>query len=314
MMFNSCRIIIVLSFLVFLGKCEFGHKEHSDVMRGYLLGLTVKQTDLDSLIACFYDDRTGRANFVELMSKIDRLDYTNLPLVAKFFTDLLTSLRRGIISIDLCTQENHNYDRLFKRIYNTMATTLNKRLMLNFISNPQQIAKDIEDAVDNYQAGKFKELGKDIGDIMHILLTFSVESPSFELDDCLEALKGFFAGLKIDEKFVSNCFDKMTAILHKLIMPLQGLNDDIFEVIEALEQLFQQARDIIRNWNACNDFVAELKGVINKILNTKVIEVIIKNYMMILNDVLKTREAFLDREYKSFGQILGNMLHRLFLN
>lgn len=314
MMFNGCGIVITLLFLASFGECDFGHKEHSDVMRGYLLGLTVKQADLEHLISCFHEDRAGRVSFTLLMDKIDKIDYKNLPLVAETFTKLLTVLKRDIIAIDLCTQQGHAYDRLFRKIYNTMGATLNKRLMLNFISNPQQITKDIEDAVDNYIAGRFKEVGRDIGDVMHILLTFAVESPSSRLDDCLEILGGFFSGLKIDQKFVSNCFDKMRVVLNKLMITLQRLNNaDIFEILEILGQLYQEVMDIILNWSSCESLIAELKTLIDKILNTKVIEIIIKNYTTILEYMLKAKDAFVYGEYRTFGEILGSLLQLLFI-
>ncbi len=184
---NKYVILLAVAMLAFFGSCGtqapqskivgFGFPEYKDMMHGFLLGITVEEKYTDHLLNCLTDQKKLEVQFVETMDKIDKLDFTNLPLTAELFVTLYDGLIMSIVEIDLCANENDDYDKLFQRIYHLMSSTIMKRLMLNFISNPQQIFKDIQDAVDNYLNGKFRQVGKDLGDIMHMVLLYRGTEP-----------------------------------------------------------------------------------------------------------------------------------------
>ena len=161
---NKYVIIFTLTLLIGLSK-GFEYKDYKEVMRGFLMGIGVKEMYLDHLLGCLTDQKDVEVKFIETLDKIDRLDFTNLPATAELFADLYDIVIMSVVEIDLCANDNDEYDHLFRRIYSLMNSVIVKRLMLNFISNHQQIFKDIQDAIDNYHGQKFKQLGIDLGDI-----------------------------------------------------------------------------------------------------------------------------------------------------
>ena len=93
---NTSVILLSLLFLSSVAKCEiksksvgaFTFKEYKEMMGGFLLGITVEQKYLDHLLSCLTEDRSLESRFVQLMDKIDKLDFQNLPLTATLFADL----------------------------------------------------------------------------------------------------------------------------------------------------------------------------------------------------------------------------------
>lgn len=102
------------------------------------------------MLKCLSDYNEVQGEFTILMDKIDKLDFNNLPKTAHFFADLFTVMTHSILQIDFCTPDGSEYDMIFRKIYHLLYSTIVKRLMLNFITNPQQIFKSIQDAADNY--------------------------------------------------------------------------------------------------------------------------------------------------------------------
>lgn len=320
---NNCGILLVLVFCISFGQCLYDFEGYKKLVTGYLQGLKVRPEHIPGMLPCLENDVSGRARFHECMNIIDRLDYSNLPLVAESLTKLYSVLSRPILEVDNCVEADRTYDRLFRRIYTMMGTTLTKRLMLNFISNPQQILKDIEDAVHNFAVEKYKETGIDFGEIMHIVISFASEPPSVDLDAYLKILKGFFTGLNIKGEVdsVFKCIKAVPVAIERLLVILQQLKDLDFkkldELIELFKQVYREITRILESLKECAEAVPELKILIQKILGVelkKIIEVLLKNYVAIFTSLMRAKEAFIARHYQEFGEILGKIVYQLFLD
>ncbi len=221
-------VLAILALTPTLVSASFGFEEYKQMFRGFLLGISVQEKHLTKLLSCLIDRKTLEVRFVEIMDKIDKLDFTNLPLTAQLFVELFDVITIGVVEIDLCAEANDEYDRLFRKIYHLMSTTIFKRLMLNFISNPQQIFKDIQDAVDNYILGKYQQLGNDLGDIMHMVLMYRGDAEAHL--DYKAVVKGLLGGLGLagETSRVLQCLDNSK--MPDVAGGLGGLARAIFDI------------------------------------------------------------------------------------
>jgi len=319
---NNCGIVLILLCLVSFGLCGFNYTEYRNLMKGYLKSIKIKPADIPHLVTCLTDDPIVQSRFLEIMDVIDKLDYTNLPLVADKLTELFVLLIRGVIDISDCTNKDSDYNRIFTKIYSMLPTTIHKRLMLNFISNPQQIFKDIEDAVNNYEAGKFEDVGVDLGDIVHLIITFAIDKPLINLENYLKIIKGIFKGLNVNHiaDKILECIDSVPPAIEKIIVIIKQLNDidfkDVKKLIEILMRVFKEMKEVFNSLIVCADSVPELKALLKKIIMvdiTKLISYIIANSAVIISDLIKAKNAFLAEQYQTFGEIMGSLIYRLFL-
>ena len=300
---------------------SFGFKEYKDMMKGLLLGIGIADKHMDHLLSCLTDQKSLEVHFVETMDKIDKLDFSNLPLTAELFADLYEGIIMSIVEIDLCSKDNDDYDKLFQKIYHLMPTTIVKRLMLNFISNPQQIFKDIQDAIDNYLAGKFQQQGQDLGDIIRLVLLYKTVRP-LTLEEYISLLKGLLAGLnvQIDIEKILKCVDKVPESVDKILLALQELKRidiaHIMDVVEAVKHLISAVKEVLKELGVCAESVIEIKVIIEKFSNidlTKIMGRITKYFLEIIAAVMEAKNAWDMEEFEKFGQKVGEVLFILLL-
>ena len=207
-------------------------------------------------------------------------------------------------------------------MYHLMPATIIKRLMLNFISNPQAIFKDIQDAVDNYLLGKFQLLGRDLGDIMHLILTFAMDRPLISFNDYLKIIKGFFTGMNIKHEVdeILKCIEKIPnafTVLIRIINELKNINlNDIKVLIETIMKIYSQVKEILVSLTPCAETAPEFKSILDKLLSLgfgQVIKIVTKNFLMIYNTFLDAEKLFVEGKYEEFGKVIGNLIYQLFL-
>lgn len=321
-MMNSWKFLLALLLLVGLGQCEFGHEEYKQMISGYLKGLHVREQHIPGLISCISDDKTTRTSFGISIDKLRTTNFKNLPLTAETLAKTFGILKKPILEVSNCPPESNFYDRLFKRIYLMMAPTLTKRLMLNFISNPQQIFKDITDAIHNYLGSKFKDLGVDLGDIMHIVLTFATKPPVIYLADYLQILEGFFTGLNIRTlpDSILGCANSVPKAAEVLVFALKGLEsadmEDPKEQIEFLKGVSEEMREMLETVADCAKAVPAIERLVKEVKGAdmkKVAETIARSHADVFPSLVKAGDALMTNEYLVFGQMLGTILYQLFL-
>ncbi len=303
-------------------KLGFGFEDYKTMMRGFLLGLTVDEKHLDHLLSCLTDRKTLEVRFVETMDKIDKLDFTNLPLTAELFVELYDVVTVSIVEIDLCAKDNEEYDRLFRKIYHLMQTTIIKRLMLNFISNGQQTFKDIQDAIDNYLLGKYKQLGNDLGDLMHMVLIYRVSNEGMTLDEYVKLVKGLLKGLNVnnDVEKVLKCVEKVPDVVAIIEMALETIKKfdikNIGEIVQAFVKIFDAVKKLLSDLSVCAETVTELKAIIEKLSNLdvkKILTYVMGNFMQLIADVVGAKSAWEAKDFEAFGTHIGNIVYRVLL-
>ena len=325
---NKYAIVLALAILATCGRCNeptsfgFGYEEYKLMIRGFLIGITVEEGYLDHLLSCLTDQKNLEVRFVETMDKIDKLDFSNLPLTAALFSELYDIIIMSVVEIDLCSNENEAYDRLFRSIYNMMPSTIIRRLMLNFISNPQQIFKDIQDAIDNYMNKKYQQVGKDLGDIMHMILQYRCE-PTMELQEYIKIVKGLLTGLNISHDIdnVLKCINTVPDVVAQLAQIIETLkNIDIYhikELVEAMMKIFNDIKDMLEQLAVCAETVPELKEIVEKLSKLtleKIVEKVNKDTFSIMLNLMSAKAAWEIKQYERFGKYMGNIIYKILLD
>lgn len=313
-------VTLVTSYGFAVPSLNFGFKEYKEMMNGYLLGIGIAEKYMDHLLGCLTDQKHLEVDFVELMDKIDKLDFTNLPLTAERFADLYEVLIMSIVEIDLCANDNDDYDKIFQRIYHLMPGTIIKRLMLNFISNGPQIFKDIQDAIDNYIGGNFKQLGRDLGDIMRMILMFHAQP--LNLEDYIKLLKGLLKGMNVnkDVEKIIKCADKVPDALLEILAAIEEIKrfdiNHINEFILSVLKLITSIKNILKELGVCGESIEEIKAIIEKLSNIDigiVIEKITQNFFGIIINIKEAIDAWTDAEYETFGLKIGEVIFIILL-
>jgi len=320
---NKYVIIFTFSLLMGLGMSSqvgFEYKDYKEVMKGFLLGIGVQDKYLDHLLSCLTDQKDVEVRFIETIDKIDRLDFNNLPLTAELFADLYDIIIMSVVEIDLCANENEEYDVLFRRIYNLMYATIVKRLMLNFISNHQQIFKDIQDMVDNYHGQKFKQLGTDLGDIMHLVLIY--KTTGFALEDYIKLIKGLLKGLNVDHDVdkILKCVDKVPDVMDEIAKAIEIIKNldinNINEIVISAIRIFMSVKKAFEDISICADTVSDIKVIIEKLSNLdieKIVERVSKDMFRFVFEILAAENAWEQKDYESFGDHIGAIIYCIFL-
>jgi len=322
---NKYVIIFTLAILagysVATKPLGFGFEEYKLVMNGFLLGIGVPDSYMATLLACLTDQKHLEMDFVETMDKIDKLDFTDLPLTAELFSKLFDGLTMSIVEIDLCAPDNEEYDRIFQKIYHLMPQTIVKRLMLNFISNAQQTFKDIQDAVDNYLSGKFKQVGTDLGDIMHLILLYRTYN-GMSLQDYIKLVQGLLKGMNVknDVEKIIKCIANVPDIVNQIGTVIEMLKnidlEHIKEIVDAIMKIFAIVKDVMVDLSTCAETVSELKVIVEKLskLNLeKIMERVTQQMFRIVYDVMGTKDAWERKLYDKAGEYLGDVIYRLLL-
>lgn len=304
-------------------KFGFGFEEYKTMMKGFLLGLTIEEKYMDHLLSCLTDRRSLEVHFVEVMDKIDKLDFSNLPLTAELYVELYDVLTASVVEIDMCAEENEEYDRLFKKIYHLMSTTIIKRLMLHFISNPQQIFKDMQDAVDNYLGGKFQLLGTDLGDIMHMVLIYRGTPDFISLEDYVKLVKGLLKGLNVnkDVEKILKCVEKVPDAIEEIVKIISSIKQfdiaHIKEIVEAFIKLFGAVKSALTELSVCAESVTEIKEIIaklSKLDGQKILQHIMGNMMSIIQTVMAAKSAWEEKDFETFGNKVGSIIYLVLLS
>lgn len=299
----------------------FDFKDYKEMMHGFLLGIGILEKHMDHLLSCLTDQKSLEVKFVETMDKIDKLDFSNLPLTAELFADLYETIIMSIVEIDLCSKDNDEYDKMFQKIYHLMPSTIIKRLMLNFISNPQQIFKDIQDAIDNYLGGKFRQVGQDIGDIMRMVLLYRAIRP-LTLEEFIKLLKGLLTGLNVqnDVEKILKCVEKVPDAVEKILLAIQQLKKieitNILEVVEAIKSLINAVKEVLKELGVCAESVKEIKELIEKLSKidlTKIIGQITKHVFEIIAAVMDAKKAWEKEDFETFGLKVGEILFMILI-
>jgi len=319
----------VLTSLVVCGKPPrlstvggFSYEEYKLMMRGFLIGLGVPDQFLDHLIGCLTDQKSLEVMFVETMDKIDKLDFSNLPLTAALYVDLYEVVITSIVEIDLCSTPNDEYDKLFQKIYHLMASTIIKRLMLNFISNPQQIFKDMQDSIDNYMSSNFQQVGKDLGDIMHMVLIYKTHL-TLTLEEYIQLVRGLLKGMNVnhDVEEILKCINKVPDIIQQINEALETLKHldikHIKELVDAVMKIIDAVKKIMDSIKDCAGSVQDIKVIIEKLshLNLqKIMDRITSDFLRIIVDIMNAKNAWENKEYERFGDAVGSVIYRILLD
>ena len=296
---------------------SFDFKDYKEMMHGFLLGIEIAEKYMDHLLSCLTDQKSLEVHFVEAMDKIDKLDFSNLPLTAELFADLYEVIIMSIVEIDLCSKDNDDYDKLFQKIYHLMPSTIIKRLMLNFISNPQQIFKDIQDAIDNYLGGKYRQVGQDIGDIMRMVLLYRVTKP-LTLEEYLKLLTGLLKGLNVQKEVekILKCVENVPEAVERIQLAILEMKKidimHISTVVEAFKGLINAVKDALKELGVCTQTVPEIKELIQKLSDVdvnKIMTQITKHIWEIIGEVFEAKKAWEKLDYEQFGLRVGNVLY-----
>ncbi len=299
------------------GSRGFEFPEYKEVMRGFLHGLGVDPKYDEHLLKCLTDQKRLEVEFVETMNKIDKLDFTNLPLTADLLVDLYAVVVTSVVEIDLCSEPNDEYDKLFQKIYHLSPQTITKRLMLAFISNPQQIFKDLQDAIDNYLGEKFLALGLDLGDIMHMVLLYKAPKPGLAVADYTHLVEGLFRGLKIayNEDAVARCIGILPNIARTLRRAVKNTQPatltDLSRVLEAMKILAHEISGLLSRFKLCIYCERNLKLPVldNTALNNVRLQSKIRERgTQLLTQLGQATTHYFKREYESFGQTVGTII------
>lgn len=324
---NRYVIVGVLVLLTAFAKAEpvvgFGYEEYKAVMKGFLTGIMIDEKYLPHLLSCLTDRKDLEVKFVETMNKIDRLDFTNLPLTAELFAELFDTLIWSVVEIDLCAEENSDYDKLFQKIYRLTSSTMVKRIMLNFISNPQQIFKDMQDCIDNYLGGKFERLGYDLGDIMHILLIYRMVNDEMNLEEYIKLLKGLLTGMNVknDVEKILKCVEKVPSVIALISKALEDLKhidmSHLKEMVEGLIKVFQAIKGALLELGVCASGYADIKAIIEKLSHIELADVIQRvalNIMKIISELINAKAAAETKNYEKLGTHIGSIIYIVLLS
>lgn len=321
-------VIFLCLFLFSFSQCHeeplpgFDFANYREILRGYLLGLTVKLGDLEKLIECTTDSKSIQNEFVHDIDVLRRTNFQNLPKMAEALASIFETLKLSMIEMETCVQGNIFYERLFDKVHRLMKVTAVKRLMLQFISNPQQMFKDVHDAINNYLVGKFRDSGRDLGEIMYLLITFA-QPRSFPFNDYLKIVKGFLIGLNINKDLdnVLKCIEEVPESFNALIALMKKIKDwdfkDIEDVIDTLHQAFEKIKELLKSFEHCAESIPEFKALLEKLLDldiTKVLERLKENIFEIVESFIEANEAFENKEFEKFGTILGTVVFKLLLD
>lgn len=323
-------------FLIFLGFAlllpasfagspsfpSFNYTDYKDMIRGFLLGIGVRENYLDHLLGCLSESKRQEAEFVDLMNKIDVLDFKNMPLTTDLFVQLYQVIVISIVEIDICAKDEPEYDRLFKKIYHMMAQTIYKRLMLNFVTNSQQLFKDIQDACDNYLRKSYLRMGKDLGEIMDLILIHVIATKArLESDPFAEFFKGLRQSLSRNgqpealaclETLDSPYATKVAMKMNLEFMRIEKVDiDHIQEMLEALLGIVDVLDEAVLSKTNCGTILrlfgsAAVTG--GKAWREELLTDINKNPIPVFEAVLRAKAAYQSGNQKEYGMALGELL------
>ena len=312
--------------MTILGQCAglgFGFPEYKEMIHGFLLGITVDEKYMEHLLKCLSDQKDLEVRFVETMDKIDKLDFTNLPLTADLFVTIYDILTMSVVEIDLCSDPNDDYDKLFQKIYHMMPITIFKRLMLNFISNAQQTFKDMQDCIDNYLGEKFRQVGQDLGDIMHLILLYRLTDQPLSLEEFIALVRGLLKSMNVhgDVDKILKCITKVPDVVKAIVAVVNALKDfdirKLNEFVQLLMKLIEDVKKIFVDLDACVQSVDDLKKIIEKLSHLDLDTIISRigaNFAQIFLSLVSAKEAWEKREFESFGGALGTIITRILLD
>jgi hypothetical protein len=322
---NYAIVLVVATLMFGQSAClGFGFPEYKEMIHGFLTNIGVDEKYMTHLLGCLTDQPNLEVKFVELMDRIDKLDFTNLPLTAELFSSVYYDIiTMSVVEIDLCSNPNDDYDKLFQKIYHMTPSTIFKRLMLNFISNGQQTFKDIQDCIDNYLAQKYRQLGLDLGDIMHLILIYHMTDSPLSLDEFISLARGLLHSLNVhgDVEQILKCITKVPEIVKAISAVIEVLKkfdiQKLNELVQVLIKLFDDVKKIIADLAACAQSVEDLKTIVEKLSNLDFITIVTRissNFALILSFLMTIQQTWEKRAFEKFGEALGNIIYRILLD
>eukprot|EP01022_Parablepharisma_sp_SALTPOND_P014791 TRINITY_DN2052_c0_g1_i1.p4 TRINITY_DN2052_c0_g1~~TRINITY_DN2052_c0_g1_i1.p4 ORF type:complete len:560 (+),score=87.61 TRINITY_DN2052_c0_g1_i1:7838-9517(+) len=280
-----------------------------EFMEGFLEGLNVKG-DINKILECVKGGEGVLEKVIEALNYLIHIDIRHMEDIIKGITMLVEAVQEIYKIIEPCAQSVEEIKKLIENIISINVI----KIVWKLIQNAGQFIYDIQDAVNSFAKGDFRQGGHDVGDILYRLFLAEVTS-----DPVFDFLKGFFEGLneKGDVNKIIECIHDLEPIMNEIIQALELISHFKFnDVIEGVKLLVQAVTEMMNAIRPCTEGFEQVKKLMDALMHFNIMKIVTKimtNPGVFLHDVMECIDSFKKGDFHTCGKDLGDIMYRLFL-
>eukprot|EP01022_Parablepharisma_sp_SALTPOND_P018568 TRINITY_DN304_c0_g1_i5.p2 TRINITY_DN304_c0_g1~~TRINITY_DN304_c0_g1_i5.p2 ORF type:complete len:610 (-),score=120.31 TRINITY_DN304_c0_g1_i5:36-1865(-) len=278
-----------------------------EFLSGFLIGIHETRT-IDDLIKCMKNADQILEKIVAALKLILKLRIDD---ILRGFSMLFEAFLDLEMMLKPCLKEFTKFQRLMKEIANANLLEIIARLM----RNPGPFIQDINDIVESFERGDYKQAGQDVGDILYRL--FLVEL--VQSNKVMDFLEGFLEGLneKGDINNLLKCVKNAEHILDKIMEALEHIKKkDPSNLIKGITMLLEAVTELLNILKPCSDGFEQIKKLFEAIQHIDIVKLVFKilaNPGPYIQDVMDCIDSFKRGDFHRAGKDLGDFLYRLFV-
>jgi len=298
-----------------------------DFIAGFLVGINEVKT-MDDLLKCVKDADQILEKIVLALKKIATIKFSEM---LKGFELLFEAFLELEIMLRPCLQGFTQFNKLIDAIMHADIT----ELLLRVLRNIGPFIQDVNDCIESFDSGDYKQAGQDIGDIMFRLFLAEMSKglyrpltsmPGFSFDDFVQMVKGFLTGINQAHNFddIEKClvaFPEVWVLVKQAVDDIKKIKwdevlKDLTKLIEPLLKLIEAFKEVLHSIKPCSKVPEEINAIIKKISEIdaeKLLEKILHNVFQIINDLTEAIKNLTEGKFFQFGNDIGDILYRLIL-
>ena len=177
---------------------------------------------------------------------------------------------------------------------------------------------DVNNCINGFKNKDFHLAGKSVGDILfRLFLTNSLEEEDMSVGEIIAVISGFLDGLNQGGNFnnLEECIDEIPDIIadvKNVIVLMKNLDwKNLEKIVDALMSIVDTIRRILANIKPCSKIPEDIETLIKKfkaITLGKLIDKLLHNTMQIINGVSAAIKKLGNKDFLSFGRIVGTIM------
>lgn len=296
---------------IFLLEDSMSVNPFIEFLNGFLEGINEKG-DIKKILECVQDGEGVIEKVISALQYLIHIDFKHIEDIIKGVMMLVDAVKEIIKLLEPCAESANE----LKKIVNAIMNINLFQLAWKIISHAAVFMQDITDAIKAFSTGNFKQGGKDVGELLYLMLLSTVS----ESDPIFDFISGFLEGVneKGDINNLLKCIKDVEPIITKIIQALELIAHLKFQdIFKGVTMLIQAVTDLMHELKPCTEGFEQLKKLYNAIVHAdimKIVTKIITNPGPFINDVVKCISDFKAGKLHDAGFDLGDIMFRLFLN
>ena len=286
-------------------------QEVEDFLDGFLSAFGPWDVDFTS---CLHDAEGSMAEILKIFGEVKNVDWKNIVQLIKFVEDAINEVKIILQSVVDCKSIPNDVKAIFNQI---ISESLHDHAMA-IIKNSASIVKDGINFYQDFIARNIKAAGKDIGDILYIVLISKAQIKDPVLD-VANFIVGFFDALGVDLTIdnIKGCITNAETIYSNILAvidDLKGLDiKNIFKVVAAIQKIVVVVQEVLADISTCSAIGTDAQAIIAKIKAfdiSKRTMVIIAHFGTLVSDISQLVSMVQTPPIVPYnlGNVIGNII------